>query len=95
METTRHTLLDDKVQLYMRPKSPHWQCSCSVGGKQLRTTTKEESLARAKDVARDWYLGLLGKYRAGELKTGTTFRKASEYFLNEYEVITQGERNAQ
>lgn len=93
METTRHTFLDDKVQLYMRPKSPFWQCSCSVGGKQLRTSTKEESLARAKDVARDWYLGLLGKYRAGEIKSGTTFRKASDYFLNEYEVITQGERN--
>ncbi|MDO8381029.1 site-specific integrase [Phenylobacterium sp.] len=82
------------MQLYMRPKSPFWQCACSVGGKQLRTSTKEESLARAKDVARDWYLGLLGKYQAGELKTGTTFRKASEYFLNEYEIITEGERNA-
>jgi integrase len=95
METTRHSLLDNKVQLYMRPKSPFWNASCSLGGKQLRTSTKEESLARAKDVARDWYLGLMGKYRAGELKTGTTFRKAADYFLNEYEVITQGERNPQ
>jgi integrase len=95
METTRHSLLDNKVQLYMRPKSPFWNASCSVGGTQLRTSTKEESLARAKDVARDWYLGLLGKYSAGELKTGTTFRKASDYFLNEYEIITLGERNAE
>jgi integrase len=95
METARHSLLDNKVQLYMRPKSPFWNASCSVGGKQLRTSTKEESLARAKDVARDWYLGLLGKYSAGELKIGTTFRKASDYFLNEYEIITQGERNAE
>jgi integrase len=94
-ETARHTLLDDKVQLYRRPNSPFWQASSSVGGKQLRTSTKEESLARAKDVAQDWYLGLLGKYRAGELKTGTTFRKAAEHFLAEYEVITQGERNAE
>ena len=62
--------MDNKVQLYMRPNSPHWQCACSVAGKQLRATTKEESLSRAKDVARDWYLGLLGKYRAGELKAG-------------------------
>lgn len=93
MTATRHTLMDDKVQLYMRANSPHWQCSCSIAGKQRRTTTKEESLARAKDVARDWYLGLMGKYRAGELKEGVTFRKASEYFVNEYEIITQGERN--
>lgn len=94
METTRHTLMDDRVQLYRRPNSPCWQCSASVAGKQHRTSTKEESLARAKDVARDWYLGLMGKYRSGELKEGVTFAKASDQFLKEYEIITQGERNA-
>ena len=93
METVRHTMMDNRVQLYMRPNSPHWQCSCSIGGKQRRTTTKEESLARAKDIARDWYLGLMGKYRAGELKEGVTFRKAAEQFVKEYEIITMGERN--
>lgn len=93
MTTTRHTLMDNKVQLYMRANSPHWQCSCSIAGRQRRTTTKEESLARAKDVARDWYLGLMGKYRAGELKEGVTFRQAAEQFLKEYVVITQGERS--
>ena len=93
-ETARHSLLDNKVQLYMRPNSPHWQASCSVAGRQKRTTTKEESLARAKDVARDWYLGLLGKYRAGELKEGKTFKEAAVRFLDEYEVITLGQRNA-
>jgi integrase len=91
--SARHSLLDNKVQLYMRPNSPLWQCSCSIAGQQRRTSTKEDSLARAKDVARDWYLGLMGKYRAGELKDGVTFRKASEHFVNEYEIITQGERN--
>ena len=91
--TTRHSLLDNKVQLYMRPNSPHWQTSCSIAGKQRRTSTKEESLSRAKDVARDWYLGLMGKYRAGELKEGVTFRTAAEHFVKEFEVITEGERN--
>jgi len=93
METTRHTLLDGKVQLYRRPNSPHWQTSCSFAGRQRRTTTKEESLARAKDVARDWYLSLLGKYRAGELKEGKTFKEAAERFMDEFEVITQGQRS--
>ncbi|MBI1262775.1 MAG: site-specific integrase [Rhizobiales bacterium] len=93
MDTTRHSLLDNKVQLYMRPNSPHWQCSCSVAGRQRRTSTKEESLARAKDVARDWYLGLLGKYRAGELKEGKTFKEAAERFMTEFEIITQGQRS--
>lgn len=92
--TVRHKFLDGKVQLYMRPKSPHWQCSCSIAGKQMRTSTKEESLARAKDVARDWYLGLMGKYRAGEIKEGTPFKKAAQHFLSEYTIITEGERNA-
>jgi integrase len=92
-ETTRHALLDGKVQLYMRPNSPHWQCSCSFSGRQRRTTTKEESLARAKDVARDWYLGLMGKYRAGELKAGKTFKEAAARFVDEFEIITQGQRS--
>lgn len=92
--TARHKLLDGKVQLYMRSNSPHWQCSCSIAGKQMRTSTKEESLARAKDVARDWYLSLMGKYRAGEIKEGTPFRRAAQQFLAEYTIITEGERNA-
>lgn len=93
-KTARHKLLDGKVQLYMRSNSPHWQCSCSIAGKQMRTSTKEESLARAKDVARDWYLGLMGKYRAGEIRDGTPFKKAAQHFLSEYTIITEGERNA-
>jgi integrase len=94
LDTARHKFLDGKVQLYKRPNSPHWQCSCSLAGRQMRTSTKEESLAQAKDVARDWYLGLLGKYRGGEIKDGTPFKKAAKHFLSEYEAITQGERNA-
>ena len=35
----------------------------------------------------------MGKYQAGELKAGVTFRKASEKFVLEYEVINQGERH--
>jgi integrase len=35
----------------------------------------------------------MGKYRAGELKEGKTFKEASERFLDEFEVITQGQRS--
>lgn len=93
MTTARHSLMDNSVQLYMRPNSPHWQCACSVGGKQRRTTTKEESLSRAKDVARDWYLGLIGKYRAGGLRDGKTFKEVAAKFMDEFEIITQGQRS--
>jgi integrase len=91
--TARHKLFDGKIQLYMRSNSPHWQCSCSLAGRQHRTSTKQESLSHAKDVATDWYLGLMGKYRAGELKDGTPFKKAAQQFLSEYTVITEGERS--
>ncbi len=92
-DTARHSFLDGKLQVYMRPNSPHWQASCTIAGRQKRHTTKEESLARAKDVARDWYLGLLGKYAAGELKPGKTFKEAATRFIDEFEVITQGQRS--
>jgi integrase len=50
-------------------------------------------LARAKDVAADWYLGLVGKYRAGELKEGKTFAEAADRFIDEFEALTRGQRN--
>jgi integrase len=93
METVRHSLFDGKLQLFRRPTTPHWYCSCSIAGRQRKSTTKEESLSRAKDVASDWYLGLIGKYRAGELKEGKTFKEAADRFLDEFEVITQGQRS--
>jgi len=43
-----------------------------------RRSTKEESLAKAKEVAEDWYLQLRGKLRNGEIKTERTFRDASD-----------------
>lgn len=92
-ETARHALMDGRVQVYRREGSPHWQCACSVGGRQRRRTTGEESLARAKDVAQDWYLGLLGKFRVGDLKIGKTFAEAAERFIDEFEVITKGQRS--
>jgi integrase len=93
METSRHSLMDDSVQLYMRPNSPYWWCACSIAGRQKRASTKEESLSRAKDVARDWYLGLLGKYREGGLKEGKTFKEAAARFIDEFETITRGQRS--
>jgi hypothetical protein len=79
-----HQLMDGKVQLYRRGNSLCWQCAASVGGKQRRTSTKEENIVLAKQIAEDWYLELRGKDRAGVLDSGPTFSKAVEQFLNEY-----------
>ena len=88
-----HLLMGGKVQVYRRPNSSYWQCSASIGGKQRGKSTKEDSLARAKQVAEDWYLELRGLSRAGLLRSEKSFRQAAEKFLEEYEVITEGQRS--
>src|SRR5712691_6728652 len=89
----QHTILGGKVHVYKRPNSGCWQCSSYLGGKNRRTSTKEESLSKAKEIAEDWYLQLRGKLRTGEIKTEKTFGEASEQFLREYDLITQGQRS--
>src|SRR6202166_2523031 len=89
----QHTILGGKVHVYKRPNSSLWQCSSYFAGRNRRTSTKEDSLSKAKEVAEDWYLQLRGKLRTGEIKTEKTFRDASEQFLREYDIITRGERS--
>lgn len=92
-EATKHTLMGDKLYVYKRENSEFWQCSTYLGGKNRRVSTKESSLAKAKDFAEDWYLELFGKHRRGEIKDEKTFKQAAEQFLREYEIITEGHRN--
>lgn len=94
-QETTHSILEGKVNLYKRGTSSHWQCSAYVGGKNRRISTKEESLARAKDFAEDWYLTLRDKKRRGELLSEKTFADVAPVFLREFEVITEGQRNRQ
>ena len=89
----QYTILGGKVHVYKRPNSGLWQCSSYFASKNRRTSTKEESLSKAKEIAEDWYLQLRGKLRSGEIKTEKTFREASELFLREYDIITQGQRS--
>jgi integrase len=88
-----HELMGGKLHIYKRENSSYWQCSAYLAGKNRRKTTNEESLSHAKEVAEDWYLELRGKARGGELTSGPTFKKAAEQFLEEYELITQGQRS--
>jgi integrase len=89
----QYTILGGKVHVYKRPNSSQWQCSSYFAGKNRRISTKEESLSKAKEIAEDWYLQLRGKLRSGEIKTEKTFREASEQYLREYDLITQGQRS--
>ena len=89
----KHTLMGGKLHVYQRENSGVWQCSAFLGGKNHRVSTKEDSLSRAKDFAEDWYLELKGKHRRGEVKTGKSFKVAAERFIDEFEIITQGQRS--
>ena len=89
-----HTILGGKVHVYKRPNSSSWQCATYLAGKNRRTTTKEDSLSKAKEFAEDWYLQLRGKLRDGGLKSGKPFRDAAKLYLREFDIMTQGQRNA-
>lgn len=88
-----HRTLGDKVRLYRRREGGNWHCSTYLQGREWRKTTKQKSLAHAKDIAEDWYLELCAKDRYGELKSGKTFADAAKKFEQEYEAITQGRRS--
>jgi hypothetical protein len=89
-----HELMGGKLHVYKREHSRYWQCSTYLGGRNHRTSTKEEGLAQAKDFAEDWYLELRGKHRRGEIRSGRTFREAAVQFVREFTLMTAGERNA-
>ena len=56
MPTESHLLMDGALHVYRRENSRYWQCSTYLGSLNHRQTTKEVSLAAAKDFARDWYM---------------------------------------
>src|SRR5665811_2101212 len=90
-----HGRMSSALQVYKREDSRHWQCSTYLGGKKRSITTRKESLERAKDFAEDWYLRLKDSSRRGEINNEKTFQHASDQFLREYEIITEGQRNPQ
>ena len=88
-----HDLMGGKLHVYKRENSRLWQCSTYLAGKNRRVSTKEESLAQAKDFAEDWYLELRGKHRRGEVRDEKSFKEAAQQYLREYTTITEGERS--
>ncbi len=56
MQSEKHALMDGRLHVYRRENSRFWQCSTYLGRRNHRESTKEESLALAKEFARDWYM---------------------------------------
>lgn len=89
----KHSFYGGKLHVYKRENSRFWQCSTYLNGRNWRESTGKDSLGEAEDFAEDWYLTLRGKSRSGELKVGKTFAFVADVFVNEFEVITQGQRS--
>ncbi len=62
-----HEIMAGKVHVYLRDTSPVWQCATFFKGRNHRISTKEEGLDQAKRVAEEWYIGLRGKDKAGDV----------------------------
>ena len=90
-----HVLMGGRLHVYKRDNSRYWQCATFIDGRNHRMSTKEESIAQAKDIAEDWYLELKGKLKRGELRHGKLFSHAANQFIREYAIITEGQRNKQ
>ena len=89
----RHKILGDQVALYRRSEGGAWHCYTFLNGQEWRRSTKEKSLARAKDVAKDWFNELQAKDHLGELKAGVNFAQVAKMFAEEYEATTRGHRS--
>jgi len=54
-DSAHHELMGGELHVYKRENSKYWQCATFLKGYNHRATTKQVSLAQAKDVAKDWY----------------------------------------
>ncbi len=91
--SVKHSLMGGKLHVYRRPNSTCWQCSTYLSGKNRRVSTGEESLAKAKDFAEDWYLELHGKHKRGEIRNEKTFKFAADAFKREFMIVNEGQRS--
>ncbi|GAA0022834.1 tyrosine-type recombinase/integrase [Bradyrhizobium diazoefficiens] len=94
-----HVILGGKVHIYRRGTRGNYHCSASIEGKQHRAATGADDLQLAKEVAEQWYMKLRGLVTSGDLEKVTarkrekTFKAAAEKFLEEFPVLTEGQRN--
>lgn len=87
-------LMHGKLHVYKREGSRLWQCSAYLDGKNRRKSTGQVDREKATYVAEEWYVGLRGKVANGEsVHGGFRFDYVAAKFIDEFEVITAGERS--
>jgi integrase len=65
MSADRHTILDGKVHVYRRQGSRYWQCAIFLGGRNHRSSTRQNRIDLALAIAREWALDRLAEDRLG------------------------------
>lgn len=63
MSTESHAILDGKARIYRRLGSRFWQCAIFLEGRTHRASTRQDKLALALEVAREWSLDRLAEER--------------------------------
>ncbi|MCB1538898.1 MAG: site-specific integrase [Rhodospirillales bacterium] len=81
MNIQTHSFMDGRVHVYKRDNSRYWQCSTYMNGRNHRVSTREESLALAKDVATQWYMSMYVDARSQRIddRLALLMRKSNRY----------------
>lgn len=63
----KHVLMDGKLHIHRRERSPCWQCYTYIDGRVFRQSTRQTSAVLAIEFAREWFLDRLAEQRLGVL----------------------------
>ncbi len=90
-----HTVLDEKVHVFMRKGSPFWWVGFHFKGKYLRATTKQTNSDAADAIAIQWYFKKQNEIASGQIATPKhAFDKLAEAALESYKgLVTRGIRS--
>ena len=90
-----HTVLDEKVHVFMRKGSPFWWVGFHFKGKYLRATTKQTNSDAADAIAIQWYFKKQNEIASGQIATPKhAFDKLAAAALEGYKgLVTRGIRS--
>jgi len=90
------SILDGKLHIYRRERSPYWQCGFHHRGVYIRHNTKLTDLAEATEAAKAWYYG-----KQTEIKHGIPVAPKKERFehfaklaIADYEAMAKAGRTS-
>ena len=90
-----HTILNDKVHVFMREGSPFWWVGFHFKGKYLRASTKQTNSDAADAIAEQWYFKKQNEIASGQIASPKhAFDKVAEDALTAYKgLVARGIRS--